>query len=184
VETSQCTLDLDGAAQDAVWAVASGSAGSIGASSGIYTPSAVGTETLVGTLPDTKPADATIVVTPGGSLLPACKPRVNCPVCDPPLTATPSTIVVPESSDLSYSCRNVTECQISGAPTGMFSTPTDVPAIGNVSTTPSITTTYTLACVNGHYAQDENNPMLPESATVTVSGSIYCEQNPNGIGCQ
>ena len=34
------------------------------------------------------------------------------------------------------------------------------------------------------YAQNANNPMQPESATVTVSGSSYCEQNPNGVGCQ
>ena len=49
--------------------------------------------------------------------------------------------------------------------------------------TPSITTAYTLACVNSNYAQNANNPMSA-SATVTVSGSSYCEQNPNGAGCQ
>jgi aspartate carbamoyltransferase regulatory subunit len=65
----------------------------------------------------------------------------------------------------------------------MFSTPTNVPASGNVSTTPPITTTYTLACVNSNYIQNANNP-ISSSATVTVSGSGYCEQNPNGVGCQ
>jgi hypothetical protein len=113
-----------------------------------------------------------------------CTPGVNCPVCNPPLTANPTSIVVPESSSLSYSCSHVTQCQISGAQTGKFSNPTNVPASGSYNVTSSITTTYTLACVNGDYAQDANNPMQPESATVTVNGSSYCEQNPNGVGCQ
>ena len=114
---------------------------------------------------------------------PACTLGVNCPVCNSSLTANPTSIVVPESSNLSYSCSNVTRCQISGASTGKFSTPTDVPANGNVSTTPSITTTYTLACVNSNYAQNADNQAV-SSATVTVKGSSYCEQNPNGVGCQ
>jgi len=48
---------------------------------------------------------------------------------------------------------------------------------------PTSTTAYTLACVNSNYAQNANNP-ISTSATVTVSGSGYCEQNPNGVGCQ
>jgi hypothetical protein len=55
---------------------------------------------------------------------------------------------------------------------------------GNVSTTPSITTTYTLTCVNSNYATSPDNHQAGGSATVTVSGSSYCEQNPNGVGCQ
>jgi hypothetical protein len=127
-------------------------------------------------LPDCKAACGT-------PKLPACTPGVNCPVCSPTLTATPSTIVVPESSNLSYSCSRATECQISGASTGQFSTPTNVSASGNVSTTPPVTTTYNLTCVNSNYSQNANNP-VSSNATVTVSGSSYCEQNPNGVGCQ
>jgi hypothetical protein len=44
---------------------------------------------------------------------------------------------------------------------------------------PSITTTYTLTCVNGNYSDDSVN----STAQVTVSGSSRCEQNPNGAGC-
>jgi hypothetical protein len=40
-----------------------------------------------------------------------------------------------------------------------------------------------LTCVNSNYSQNANNP-VSSSATVTVSGSSYCEQNPNGVGCQ
>jgi hypothetical protein len=181
-QTSQCVLNLNGVPQTtATWSVMSGSTGSIGSSSGVYTPSAVGTESVSGKLPDGYSAPTTITVT-ASSGLPACTLGLNCPVCSPTLTATPSSIVVPESSNLSYSCRNVTECQISGALTGMFSTPTDVPASENVSTTPSVTTTYTLTCVNGNYATSTNN-QAGGSATVTVSGSSFCEQNPNGVGC-
>jgi hypothetical protein len=185
LETSQCVLDLNGVAQDGSWAVAPGSAGSIGTSSGVYTPSSAGTETVVGTNTDGTSADAAITVTSGGPPpLPDCASAGKCPVCSSGLTATPSSILVPESSNLSYSCSNVTECQIS-APTGQFSTSPDVPVpSGNVSTTPSITTTYTLTCVNSNYATSPDNHQAGGSATVTVSGSSYCEQNPNGVGCQ
>jgi hypothetical protein len=40
-----------------------------------------------------------------------------------------------------------------------------------------------LTCVNSNYSQNANNP-VSSNATVTVSGSSYCEQNPNGVGCQ
>jgi hypothetical protein len=49
--------------------------------------------------------------------------------------------------------------------------------------TPSMTTSYTVACVNSNYAASAQNP-VSSSATVTVSGSSFCEQNPNGVGCQ
>jgi hypothetical protein len=48
---------------------------------------------------------------------------------------------------------------------------------------PTSTTAYTLACVNGDYATSTENRAV-SSATVTVNGSSYCEQNPNGVGCQ
>jgi hypothetical protein len=47
---------------------------------------------------------------------------------------------------------------------------------GTVVVAPSVTTTYTLSCVN-------SNGSVSSNAKVTVSGSSRCEQNPNGAGC-
>ena len=190
-QTSQCSVYLNGTAQNNVsWALSSGTAGgSIGASSGVYAPSAVGTETVGGTLPDGTLAQATVTVTPIVPQLPACTPGdPTCQAtCSPSLTASPTSIVVPESSKLSYSCSNVTECQLTGGDlTG--SSPTPLPPlsspgtiIGNTTTSPSITTTYTLTCVNGKYGSSDSTS---STVQVTVNGSSYCEQNPNGVGCQ
>jgi hypothetical protein len=53
---------------------------------------------------------------------------------------------------------------------------------GSTPVTPSLTTAYTLTCVNNDYASGGNNKAV-SSATVTVNGSSLCEQNPNGAGC-
>lgn len=191
-QTSQCTVSLNGATQNnASWALVSGNAGgSIGASSGVYTPVAQGSETVQGTLPNGSSAQATVTVT--AAPLPSCTPGAGgtCPVCDPGLTASPSSVVVPESSNLSYSCKQVTECQLVRDDTGQTLQDIGAGGSGTIDTTanpyavaPTSTTAYTLACVNSNYAQDANNP-VSSSATVTVSGSTYCEQNPNGVGCQ
>jgi len=113
-----------------------------------------------------------------------CNGAANCQaVCNPSLTADPTSIVVPESSSLNYSCSHVTACQLSG---GQFNQGQNVAvnqssetANGNVSTTPSITTTYTLTCVNGNYSDDA----VSSNAQVTVNGTGLCEQNPNAAGC-
>jgi hypothetical protein len=97
-------------------------------------------------------------------------------VCSPSLTASPASIVVPNSSNLSYSCSHVTACQLSG---GQFGSRYDAAASDNISVTPSSTTTYTLTCANGKYSNDS----ATSNAQVIV-GSSYCEQNPNGVGCQ
>jgi hypothetical protein len=174
-QTSQCVLDLGGVQQNATWATVSGNAGSIGASSGVFTPSSVGTETVSGTLPDGSSANAKIIV----DATQTCAPGdASCQAsCSPTLTASPSTIVVPESSKLSYSCSNVTACELSG---GQFGTGTSVPVSGSVTSTPSLTTTYTLTCENQPYGPTDS---VTSSATVTVNGSNLCEQNPNGAGC-
>jgi hypothetical protein len=192
LETSQCVLKLNGVTQDGSWTLSSGSTGSIGATSGVYTPSAVGTETVIGTLPDGTSADATITVNAGGPPpLPACTPGVNCPVCSTALIASPSSIVVPESSNLSYSCSNVTECQLVNDGTGQIlqdigsgssSTITINTTANPYAVSPTAPTAYTLTCVNSNYTPNANNPSKG-SATVTVNGSSYCETDPNGIGC-
>jgi hypothetical protein len=112
----------------------------------------------------------------------ACTPGVNCPVCGQPLTANPSSIVVPELSNLNYSCSNVTECQLTGGDLNVLANTITLPSLGTITgsatDTPSSTTTYTLTCVNS------NANSTSSTATVTVNGSSLCEQNPNGAGCQ
>jgi hypothetical protein len=173
--TSQCVVSVGGVNQsNATWQVVSGSNGSI-TPSGVFTPSAAGTESVQGTLPDGTSATATVTV----NALPTCAPGdPACQAkCSTSLTASPSSIVVPESATLSYSCSNVTDCALSG---GQFGTGTPMAASVTVTSTPSITTTYTLTCVNKPYG---NTDSVQSSATVTVGGSSRCEQNPNGAGC-
>jgi hypothetical protein len=181
-ETSQCMLDLTGIPQNNVaWAIASGSSGSVN-NSGVYTPSGTGTETIVGTLPDGTSADGTVTVT--APPLPTCNNASCQATCNSPtLNANPASIVVPESSSLTYGCSHVTECQLTGGglPGFIVYPPPGLDTIsGSVSTAPSITTTYTLTCVNGDYSSDSASA----SVQVTVGGSSLCEQNPNGAGCQ
>jgi hypothetical protein len=181
-QTSQCMLDLNGMPQNNVaWAIASGSSGSVN-NSGVYTPSGTGTETIVGTLPDGTSADATVTVTVPP--LPTCNSGSCQATCDSPtLNANPASIVVPESSSLTYGCSHVTECQLTGGdlPGFVVYPPSGLDTIsGSVSTAPSIATTYTLTCVNGDYSSDSASA----SVQVTVGGSSLCEQNPNGAGCQ
>lgn len=178
-QTSQCVFDLNGVPQNGVtWKVASGSTGSI-SGSGVYTPSGTGTEAIVGTLPDGSMGQATVTVT--APPLPPCGSGSCQATCSSPtLSASPTSIVVPESSSLTYGCSNVTQCTLTGG--GLNSTqtlPSPGPINGNATTTPSITTTYTLTCINGNYSSDSTS----NSVRVTVGGSSLCEQNPNGAGC-
>lgn len=83
-------------------------------------------------------------------------------------SASPSTIIKPAKSTLSWSCANISNCSIS-------------PSVGNVSQSgstpvqPDKTTTYTLIC---------NNGQVSKTTTVTVLKPGYCEINPSGDGCQ
>jgi hypothetical protein len=126
--------------------------------------------------------NACTVVTSGGVSKPdctaACGQKCTGPSCQasctPPLTATPPSIVIPESSNLSYSCNNVTQCQITGGGLSLIE-----PASDTVPVAPTSTTDYTLTCVNSNYIDDT----VTSNARVTVTGSSLCEQNPNGAGC-
>jgi hypothetical protein len=75
----------------------------------------------------------------------------------------------------------VTECQLTQGNTllqdigGGSSEAVD----STYSVTPSITTLYTLNCVNNNFSDD----WVSANTTVTVGGSSLCEQNPNGAGC-
>jgi len=84
----------------------------------------------------------------------------------------------------------VTECQLVRDDTGQILQDIGAGASDTIDTTanpyavtPSATTAYTLACINSDYAKNADN-QATSNATVTVSGSTYCEQNPNGVGCQ
>jgi uncharacterized protein YpuA (DUF1002 family) len=78
----------------------------------------------------------------------------------------------------------VTECQLTQGTTllqNVSSTPSyTIDTTQNpYSVTPTSTTIYTLTCVNSNYS----NGTITVTAPVTVSGSSFCEQNPNGVGC-
>ena len=145
--------------------------------SGHYTAtSTIGWATITATSQQDPSQSSTAQIDISAPPLPTCT-SANCQVtCSPSLTANPASIVVPESSSLSYSCSHVTACQLSG---GQFGTGTPAAANNTISVTPTITTTYTLTCTNSNYSNDSAG----STATVTVGGSSLCEQNPNGVGC-
>ncbi len=181
-QTSDCTLSLGGTTQSSVtWALLAGP-GSIDSSSGIYSPTATGTAMVTGTLPDGTSADATISVTG----LPVCAPSdASCqPVCSPELTANPTNVVVPETSQLTYSCTPVTSCTLSATDPN-FATITLFPPgssntiTGSSTVDPEATTVYTLDCTNGGFA----GATTQSTVQVSVGGLGRCEQNPNGAGC-
>jgi hypothetical protein len=171
--TTQCYADLGGVAQtNTTWTIAGSAGGSIDAS-GVYDPTSGGSETVTGTLPDGTSGNATVTVI----VIPACGGAADCQaVCSPLLTANPTIITVPETSNLSYSCTHVTQCKLSG---GQFDGGTVEPASDTIQVDPTVTTPYTLNCVNSVYSDSSAS----SSATVTVNGSNRCEQNPNGAGC-
>ncbi len=76
---------------------------------------------------------------------------MNCPL--PPscsFSASPTAIIYPQSSTLSWNCQNTTICSINGQPT-----PT---AVGSMPVQPSSTATYTLSC--------DNNISIPVTISV------------------
>lgn len=181
-KTSNCTAAVSGTgsySNAVTWSVTNGF-GTINAS-GVYTPpSTSGTAEVTATSIQDSVTSAPFAIT---VVLPTCMSSSCMPVCSPELTATPASIVVPESSNLSYNCSHVTSCTLSG---GQFTPPQGVPvdlstdiASGTASITPTSTTVYTLACQNQGYG----NAFATSSVQVTVGGSNQCEQNPNGVGC-
>lgn len=178
--TSTCTATVNGTGSGAGSGVTwSTNLGSINSTTGQYTaPGNTGTATITATSVQDPTKSGQTTVTISTPPLPTCTPG-TCPVCNPALTATPSSIVVPGSSNLSYSCSNVTSCHLTqgggGAP---LSTAT---AQSGYSVTPASTTTYTLTCTNSSYSGPGST--LTQTATVTVGGTNLCETNPNGAGC-
>jgi len=123
------------------------------------------------------------IATSGGVSLPDCNAACG-PICQPgdpscsvscTLTPTPGSIVIPESSNLVYSCAGATSCTLQGG--SQYPSPTNEPTTGSITVTPSSTTTYTLNCTN------PSGGIGSYPATVTVSNSTLCEQNPNAAGC-
>jgi hypothetical protein len=78
----------------------------------------------------------------------------------------------------------VTECQLTQGTTLLqdIGAGTSEQVSSTYSVQPTSTTIYTLTCVNSNYGSNGNNP-ITVTAPVTVSGSSFCEQNPNGVGC-
>jgi hypothetical protein len=94
-------------------------------------------------------------------------------------TASPTTVVPPEGSTLSYSCSNVTACTLTGSDGSSYPVAVDGTtnqASGTQSTVPSANTTYTLNC-SGLQA---GNPSYEKSysTTVDVGGTNIHEINP------
>ena len=90
-------------------------------------------------------------------------PPVTCPVFE----ATPSSIVVPQHSILSWQCSNAFACTINGSPVGGNQNN------GTLPVAPTSTTPYTLQCSGPGGWGSANASVL-----VTVTGSNLHETNP------
>jgi hypothetical protein len=198
-QTSNCTPNVTGTGSYDSTVTLSASSGSLSeatTSNGqppvVYTPSGAGTVIVTATSKQDpgKSAQATITVS---APLSACSGS-ECPSCSiPALDASPSSIVVPESSNLQYYCKHVTSCSLTGSDSTTYSSiiypdpaypGTPIPTIiasGTQSISPSVTTVYTLSCTNANYSG--SSASVSSSVEVSVGGSGRCEQNPNGVGC-
>jgi hypothetical protein len=106
---------------------------------------------MAGFTPSTSTPSSPGSSTSGGSGVPS-GPAALPPVCT--FTSNPSHIVIPESSYLSYSCQNVTACDLSGGQFGAYPgvavtvDPTAHTASSTQAVTPPMDTTYELDCSN------------------------------------
>ncbi len=99
------------------------------------------------------------------------------PLCT--FTANPSQIVLPQSSNLNYSCMNVTSCSLLG---GEFGSGTPLPVSGGAvsgskSVAPKTNTSYTLSCYG---QQPGSNPNYQKDVNVQVKVQVpgRVETNP------
>jgi hypothetical protein len=192
-QTSTCSATVSGTggySPVVTWTTSGGSfktpTSTSGAGDGYTAPGTAGTVTITACSAQagytTVCKSTTITIT---QPLPTCTP--GDPSCQATctLTASPSSIVVPETSTLQYSCTNVTQCTLSG---GQFDggqsvavDSTTQTANGSVTIDPASTTTYTLSCANvGNYSNTDTTTI---PTTITVGGTGLCETNPNGAGC-
>jgi hypothetical protein len=182
--TSTCTATVNGSGGYSSGVTWSTNNGTIDGAGNYTAPGTTGTATITATSKQdpTKSGQTPINIT--GAPLPTCNNASCQATCtSPTLGASPSSIVVPESSGLSYGCTNVTQCTLSGGDVNVTNPVIPLASPGSISggatTTPSITTTYVLKCVNGSYSSDSTSTTVQ----VTVGGSSLCEQNPYGTGC-
>ena len=186
--TSNCTATVSGTGNydnTVTWSSSIGTMTSTGGDSAKFASSNPGTATIKACSTSSPSiCDTTPVVVTQAPI--ACTPGVNCPKCtDPIISAAPTSIVIPESSVLSYKCDNVTSCTLTGNDgsnyTNNLKWVDSTTASGTQSVTPLNTTVYTFSCTNSGYSPQSATVSLP--VKVTVGGTSRCEQNPNGAGC-
>ena len=179
--TSTCTANVTGSGGYSSAVLWSANNGTVSAS-GLYTaPGTAGSATVNATSSQdpTQAGSAAITITPPPP--PLCTNASCQAACSPTLTASPSSIVVPEASNLSYYCYNVTSCTLSDSGGAVIATTSATGGVVSSTATvnPSVTTSYVLSCTNNNYTSDT----VTKTVQVTVGGSGQCEQNPNGVGC-
>ncbi|HEX4104329.1 MAG TPA: hypothetical protein VHZ04_02515 [Candidatus Paceibacterota bacterium] len=96
------------------------------------------------------------------------------------ITATPSTIVPPETSQLAWSCPAGTAIVCSITDSSGTQIVTDGPTNGTTDVSPTDQDTYTLSCTANN-GLDSTIP--PKTTTVNAGGPGICETNPNAPGC-
>lgn len=127
-------------------------------------------------------AYATITLTPANG--PPPPPPPPPPSCQ--LSADPTTVVVPLSSNLTYSCTNVTSCN---PITNSADTSTVQVVVNNMNDTangtdivyPTVNTTYTLACQDTNSNNQSVNGIFTTQINVGGPGSGEC--NPANGAC-
>jgi hypothetical protein len=188
-QVANCTASVTGTGSydDAVtWTVDTGTISSTGSDTAQFDPAVAGTANITACAAQagyTNVCDTSQVVVTAPPLG-DCTPGVNCPTCsNPMISASPSNIVIPESSELSYNCQNVNSCSLTGSDGSNYPITwvNSTTASGTQPVDPTVTTVYTFACTNTNYSSSSATVSSP--VQVTVGGTTRCEQNPNGAGC-
>ncbi len=179
--TSTCTATVNGTGGYSSGVFWSTNNGTVNASGRYTAPGTAGSATVNATsIQDpTQAGNAAISIT--NPPPPLCTSASCQATCNPTLTASPSSIVVPEASNLSYYCYNVTSCTLSDSGGSVIATTSATGGVvsSTAAVNPSVTTNYILSCTNNNYTSDT----VTKTVQVTVGGSGQCEQNPNGVGC-
>jgi uncharacterized protein YjdB len=167
--TCKATVTGTGTYSSAVsWSATNGSISGSG-NTVTLVPSSAGTATCkaISQEDTTKSGSATVSVTPNGD------PRVtvNQPSCT--LSVSPTSIVVPASSVITYSCKYVKTCTMSGGGFGSLSTvnvdSTTATAKGTTKDAPTQNTIYNINCTGTESSASANASVI---VTVTNPGRI------------
>ncbi len=171
-ETATCSATVTGTASTTViWSAQNGQI--IGSGNPVtLSPSSASTATCIATLAADKNVSSSDTVN-----VVNIKNPLNAPACS--ISASPTSVLIPQSTTLSYSCKNVSSCTMSGGAFGNQSTVSvngsSDTAIGSTQDAPTQNTVYTITCYGTNTYTSVSSSA---NVSVTVSNPGRSETNP------